>query len=125
MNVFALTSLPLSLVFVKALLGQIARLQNGKIGTLPGHNVGTRHPDPDAMTLRLGSNIRGEVPIPPPDTAPTAMTAALITEPAEDVGHEFRRANHCVIHVMPGRSGRKRRKTNRWSILLSVWCSNP
>lgn len=71
--------------------------------------------DPDE-TLLLETTTRGDDLIPPPDTAPTAMTAALIVEPAGDVEQEFRRANHYVTGAMPGRSGKRKQRPSIWNL---------
>lgn len=87
---------------------------------MPGRNNGINHPDPDHMTLHLESITCGKVLIPPPDTAPSSMKAALIEEPAGYVRLRSRRANFCVSHVMPGWLGKERQTSNKWTLVKHV-----
>ena len=71
--------------------------------------------------LHLHPPTRGEVHIPPLDTTPTAMIAALITEPAGDVTLMSRRASHYVTDATPMRLGKKRLKVIASSLWWNVW----
>lgn len=105
---------PSLLCFFPALLDRTLRFRSRMLKTLPGHNASLLQ-DPDE-TLLLETTTRGDDLIPPPDTAPTAMTAALIVEPAGDVEQEFRRANHYVTGAMPGRSGKRKQRPSIWNL---------
>ena len=74
-----------------------------------------------SVDLHLLLPTGGEDHIPPQDTAPTAMTVALITEPAGDVTLVSLRANHYATDATPMRLGKKRLKVIASSLWWNVW----
>lgn len=71
------------------------------------------------MTLHLGPINRGDAPISPPHTTPTAMTATLITEPGGDVGPE----SQVQIFIWPllCQGGREKNSESRQMESLVKW----
>ena len=102
----------------KALLIQILSPQSSPM-TLPDRiTLPDRNPKGD---LHLHLPTGGEVHIPPHDTAPTAMIAALIAEPVGDVTFVSLRASHYVTDATPMRLGKKRLKVIASSLWWNVW----
>ena len=96
-------------------------MTQSSLETLPDRNTLILPDQNPSGDLHLHLHTGGEVHIPPHDTAPTAMIAALIAEPAGDVTLMSWRANHYVTNAMPMRLGKKRLKVIASSLWWNVW----